>query len=243
MPEPLQRVSLTDMAVDALIQLIEERGLRENDALPSTADLAAELDVSRAVIREAIAELAGQGLLERRQGRETVITLPGARQLEHLLRLRFAIQGRDLDDIQAYREVAEVGAARLAARNATAADIEALEKRLAALRSVESDDELHEADIAFHREVARAGGNDMVLLTLDGITPILKQLRVAAWHGWKRSGKGIEPIVEAHAVVLERIRLRDEAGAAAAMLEHLQQAREGLDVEATRVATRRTGRR
>ncbi|MYS86574.1 FadR/GntR family transcriptional regulator [Embleya scabrispora] len=228
MPKPIQRQSLTDMAVDALIDLIEERGLSEGDALPATAELADELSVSRPVIREAIAELAGQGLLERRQGRETVVTLPGSRQLERLLRLRFAVTGTQLEDIQTYREVAEVGAARLAALKATDADIEAIQQKLDAIRAARSDEELHEADQAFHREVARAAGNGLLLLTIDGITPHLHQLRVEAWRGWTESGKGIGPIVEAHAVILDRIRRRDPEAAARAMREHLGQAREGL---------------
>ncbi|MFE7392215.1 FadR/GntR family transcriptional regulator [Streptomyces sp. NPDC057582] len=228
MPKPIQRQSLTDLAVDALIDLIEERGLSEGDTLPATADLAAELSVSRPVIREAIAELAGQGLLERRQGRETVITLPGPRQLERLLRLRFAVTGTQLEDIQAYREVAEVGAARLAALNATGADLEAIQQKLDAIRAAQSEEELHQADQAFHREVARAGGNGLLLLTIDGIAPHLHQLRVEAWRGWKESGGGIKSIVEAHAVILDRIRRRDPEAAAQAMREHLSQAREGL---------------
>ncbi|MFI1092467.1 FadR/GntR family transcriptional regulator [Streptomyces sp. NPDC020917] len=228
MPKPIQRQSLTDMAVDALIGLIEERNLSAGDALPATADLAAELSVSRPVIREAIAELAGQGLLERRQGRETVITMPGPRQLERLLRLRFAITGTQLEDIQDYRQVAEVGSAKLAAIRATESDIEAIRRRLEVLRSVESEEDLHEADQAFHREVARAAGNQLVLLTIDAITPLLHQLRVEAWRGWKESGMGIEPIIEAHAVILDRIIERDPDAAAQAMQDHLLQAGEGL---------------
>lgn len=224
----LQRVSLADMAVDALIRLIEERGLKENDALPATAELAEALDVSRTVVREAIAELAGQGLLQRRQGRETLVTLPDSTQLERLLRFRFAVQGADFASLQEYREVVEVGAARLAAERATPEDIDALRERLVALQSARTHDSRHEADQLFHRAIAIAAHNDMVLLTIDGITPLLFQLRQHAWSGWERSGRGVEPIVEAHATILERIEAHDVDGAARAMTEHLTQAREGL---------------
>ena len=231
MTRPLQRVSLADMAVDELIQLIEQRGLKENDALPSTAELAEALDVSRTVVREAIAELAGQGLLQRRQGRETVVTLPDSSQLERLLWLRFAVGGANFESLQEYREVIEVGAARLAAERATDDDIVRIEERLHAQSEASTDDALHEADQAFHREVARASHNDMVLLTIDAITPLLFQLRRHAWSGWTKSGKGIEPIVQAHALVLERIKEHDPEGAMAAMKDHLTQAAEGLRMQ------------
>lgn len=232
MTSPLQRVSLADMAVDELIKLIQDRQLKANDALPATAELAEALDVSRTVVREAIAELAGQGLLQRRQGRETVVTLPDAAQLERLLRLRFAVKGADFVSLQDYREVIEVGAARLAAERATDADIIVLTDRLEKLRAAaEQGDQLHLADQEFHREVARVSGNDMILLTIDGITPLLVQLREHAWAGWTKSGKGVSPIVEAHALILQKIAEHDVEGAAAAMHAHLTQTTEGLRYE------------
>ena len=216
------------MAVDELIQLIEQRGLKENEALPSTAELAEALDVSRTVVREAIAELAGQGLLQRRQGRETVVTMPDSSQLERFLRLRFVVRGADFDNLQEYREVIEVGAARLAAERATDDDVDKIAERLKTMRAASTDDALHETDQDFHREVARASHNDMVLLNIDAITPLLFQLRKRAWSGWTKSGRGVKPIVDAHAAILERIKEHDPEGAMAAMKEHLTQAAEGL---------------
>lgn len=224
----IQRVSLADMAVDELLRLIQDRKLRENDSLPPTAELAEVLDVSRTVVREAIAELAGQGLLLRRQGRETVITLPDAGQLERLLRLRFAVQGADFASLQEYREVMEVGAARLAASRRTSEDVEQLRLRLEELQQAQENDQLHQRDQAFHREIARMSGNDMVLLTLDGITPLLFQLRKHAWAGWTRAGGRLQEIIDAHAVVYEAIRDQDPERAAAAMQDHLTQAAQGL---------------
>jgi len=61
-------------------------------------------------VREAIAELAGQGLLRRRQGRETVIALPSAAQVERMLRLRATIRATDMEDLQEFREIIEVAA-------------------------------------------------------------------------------------------------------------------------------------
>lgn len=224
----LQRTSLAEAAVDALLDLIASRRLKVDDSLPSTADLADQLGVSRTVVREAIAELAGQGLLSRRQGRETVVALPDARQLERLLRLRFTVQGADYEHLQEYREIIEVGTARLAAVHADDEDLRALQSRLDDLRSATDAEALHLADQAFHREVARIARNDMALLMIDGITPLLVQLRRHAWAGWTQSGKGLEPIVEAHATILDAIRRHEPEAAARAMQDHLTQAREGL---------------
>lgn len=243
----LQRVSLVDQTIDALLELIRDRGLRENDSLPSTAELAASLDVSRPVVREAIAELSGQGLLSRRQGRETLIALPDSAQFERILRLRFAIRGQAMEDLQDFREVIEVAAARLAAERSTLPDLIELTSLHNAMKGAGSEDARHRIDQDFHREIARISGNDMLLLTLEGITPLMVDLRRRAWAGWAASGRGVEPLFQAHAEILERIRERDPKGAAEAMAAHLAQASEGLrSGHAGRPASaprpRRTGR-
>lgn len=225
MTGPLQRVSLVDMTVDALITLIEERNLRANDPLPSTAELAETLDVSRTVVREAIAELAGQGLVERRQGRETMITMPDARQLERLLRLRFAVGGADFETLQTFRRLIEVGAARLAAQQATDADVAGLRQHLEDLKSADLAD-LAAIDQAFHREVARICGNDLILLTVDGIAPMLRELRKKGRPGFLKSGGGVDWILSAHVEIVDRIAAHDAEGAMNAMRAHLLDAAE-----------------
>jgi DNA-binding GntR family transcriptional regulator len=68
----------------------------------------------------------------------------------------------------------------------------------------------------------------MLQLTLDGITPLLIELRRRAWAGWTRSGKGVTPLLDAHAAIFDRIAAHDIDGAGAAMHDHLLQAYEGL---------------
>lgn len=234
-----KRVSLVDQTTDSLLALIAERSLTEGDRLPSTGELAEALDVSRPVVREAIAELAGQGLLHRRQGRETVITLPSSGQVERMLRLRATVMASDLSDLQEFREIIEVAAARLAAERSTAADVAALERIHDTMLSAATVDDRHHHDQDFHSEIARIAGNDMLSLTLDGIAPVLFDLRRRAWAGWAASGHGVEPLIDAHAAILDAIRSRDGMGAASAMQLHLAQAREGLTVGAEPSGARR----
>ncbi|MCA0250709.1 MAG: FCD domain-containing protein [Actinobacteria bacterium] len=231
LPTP-QRLSLVDQTIEAVLALIVDRGLKADDFLPSTAELAETLQVSRPVVREAIAELAGQGLLRRRQGRETLIALPSGAQFEKLLRLRSALREMDLDDLQEYREIIEVAAARLAALRSTAADVEALAEIHRAMVAADHEDERHRVDQQFHTEIARIAGNEMLRLTLEGITPVMLDLRKRAWAGWAASGGGVEPVVAAHAQVLEAIRERDADAAGTAMVTHLAQARQGLAMSA-----------
>ena len=187
--------------------------------------------MSLPVVREAISGLGGLGLVERHQGRETVVSAPGTAHLERLLRQRVQHSDATDRDIQVYRELVEIGSARLAGENATAENIAALEVAMANLYAAQSDAELHEADVRFHAEIANATGNDLLILTLGAITPLLRRQRQRVWRGWVTSGGERAPIIEAHARILERIKAHDPEGAAEAMREHLSQPRWGLEVD------------
>lgn len=224
----VRRTTLVGATVDELINLIETRQLSAGDSLPSTSELAEQLDVSRTVVREAIAELAGQGLLIRRQGKDTEISFPDSDQFERMVRLRFALTGAQFDQLQEFRVTIEIGAARLAAERASVEDDIALKQRLDELAAVTDMSLLHEADQAFHREIARISRNDFILMSLEGISPLLIELRKLAWSGWIESGRNLEELIEAHAAILDAIVARDPDRAADAMARHLDQARLGL---------------
>jgi GntR family transcriptional regulator len=61
---------------DRIRQLIEADRLQPGDALPSEAELQSRFRVSRATVRQALAELERDGLIARRQGRGTFVAAP-----------------------------------------------------------------------------------------------------------------------------------------------------------------------
>ena len=73
----VKRESLADQVAEAIMALVVEQKLRPGDALPSSAQLAEQFGVSRTVVREATADLAGRGFVQRAQGREAVLSMPG----------------------------------------------------------------------------------------------------------------------------------------------------------------------
>ena len=229
MAPTIRRTSLQEQVTEALIELIEERGLRAGDQLPGSGELADMMNVSLPVVREAIAGLAAIGLLERHQGRETTVATPNATHLSRLFSLR--ILGSEIDDekLQQFREIVEVGNARLAARNRTDEELEALENALNALTSARTAEELHATDVAFHAAVARAADNDLCELTLNSLEPLLWRLRRRVWSGWVNAGGESTSIIDAHRTIFEAIRDGDEDAAAASMIGHLAQARVGLE--------------
>lgn len=224
----VHRRALSDQMIDAILELVVGEGLEVGQELPSARELAARFDVSIPIVREAVVSLAALGVLRRHQGKGSVLAAPEAAHIERILRLRIATSHISDETVQMFREVIEVGSARLAATSASREAVDALDSAMARLRASVGDAELYDADVAFHAAVARATRNDLLVLTLDALTPLLVRERERVWKGWVQRGGGRTAIIEAHADILECIRARDESGAAAAMVRHLAQARSGL---------------
>ena len=66
--------TLTDTAVDDIIQLILDRNMKQGDRLPNEYDLARQLGIGRSTLREAIRRLVSRNILQVRQGAGTFVS-------------------------------------------------------------------------------------------------------------------------------------------------------------------------
>jgi GntR family transcriptional regulator len=101
-------------AIEALYELVEDGVYRPRDLLPSEAELARQLGVSRSTVREAIGHLVRAGLVTRRQGVGTFVAERASERLtaglERLQSFRTLAQhaGFELQLVQ--REITTVAA-------------------------------------------------------------------------------------------------------------------------------------
>ena len=73
-PRPRPRSRLTDVVIDELTKRLDARQYRPGDKLPSEHALCAEFDVSRTVIREAVASMRLSGRLVSKAGIGVFVT-------------------------------------------------------------------------------------------------------------------------------------------------------------------------
>jgi GntR family transcriptional repressor for pyruvate dehydrogenase complex len=216
---------LTRAVVDRIAADIREGRLEPGARLPTEQEMIAALGVSRTVVREAIAALRAQGLVNTRQG-------VGAFVADGALRPPFRLESEGLRSITEVVHVmelrmgVEIEAAGLAAERAQPAHLEAMTAALEAIdRAIERDELGVMEDFGFHRAVADATGNPQFPRFLEFLGRYIiprQSVRVEA----PSVRDYLETIQAEHRAIFEAIRARSLGSARRAMRRHLLRSRD-----------------
>ena len=145
--------------VEALGDQIRDGRLAVGDKLPTEAEIMAEFEVSRTVVREALSKLQASSLVETRHGIGTFVLGPGEGSGFQILPEQF----ETLQDVIAVLELrigVETEASALAALRRTPENLARMRSALDAFAAAtEAGQDAVGPDFQFHLEVARATQN------------------------------------------------------------------------------------
>lgn len=216
-PSSPLHLSVSAVVAAHLEGLIASGRLVPGDRLPPEREIASQLGVSRASVREALRELTLRGLADRRPGRGTVLTDPGDRPRELLAEMSAAARRRE--EVVDLREACEPAIARNAAFRATSRDIDRMAAILAATDLDGDADKANEVDEKFHRELARSAQNPLLVSLIDLVQSWLHEYRLQTQA--ERAGR--EKSLNGHLEILQAVRDRDGERAADAMSRHIRE--------------------
>lgn len=178
---------------EAVQREIEEGRLKPGDRLPGEQRLADTFGVSRNAVREAIARLRSDGIVQSRQGIGAfVVRTTGSPvlRIEHDT-FNDPAQFRNVFELRA---ILEVRAAGLAARRGNPMQTRAITHALERMRGVERwADAGVDADLDFHRAVALATGNDYIA---KAVAFVSEHMRESIMATRRRPSARLEAIVE-----------------------------------------------
>ncbi|MEA4945323.1 MAG: FCD domain-containing protein [Propionicimonas sp.] len=205
---------------------ILEGGYRSGDQLPPERELAAQLNVGRSAVREAMRVLQTAGLITASTGRGggTRLTPAQGDALARIFRLHLAISGAGINDLTETRVALERASAATAARTGTARTRRELDAVLTGMRLADTVEAFNELDTAFHVLIARAGRNDLVAdLTVAIREAVREPIREASEHlsDWLDFRLRL---VDEHTGILRAIENGDPDQAAALMEAHIRSA-------------------
>lgn len=225
--------SLTDRITERIDTLISSQQLAPGSRLPAEREMARLLGVSRPALREAVKVLAARGRLVVRHGQGVFV---GSGDLDPL---RAALRGLEVDlaELYAMREVLEVPAARWAATRATPEEIDELAQALAVEEEARTDPidfaRLGKLDAEFHLLIVELADNRFLSRTLG----VLQEMLAAGMETTLTIPGRVGQSRRDHRAIFDAISRQDADGARAAVLTHIQGARDAA-VERVRLERR-----
>ncbi|GAB3501859.1 GntR family transcriptional regulator [Spirosoma knui] len=167
--------TLVDKTESDLLDYFNTHQLKAGDAIPKEVELAAQLGVSRTVVREAMLRLRSRGLIESRKKRGTVITNPDPLALLEKTMYPGILNDDTLRDIFELRIVLEIGMGDLLFERITQADIDEL-YAIVADEPINTQEMVFDAEqeIRFHGKLYDITGNDTLRRFQRMLLPVFK---------------------------------------------------------------------
>jgi GntR family transcriptional regulator, transcriptional repressor for pyruvate dehydrogenase complex len=229
---PVRQIAAHELVLDQIRTAILLGRFQPGEALPPERQLAEFLGVSRMTVREAVAVLAGEGILDVRRGRGGGLFVKSLEVDERASRESLRKSRDRLREVFDFRVAVESSCARLAAERRTATDLRSLRQLHRAMLEVKSkltdDDPEHTAefqrlDTQFHLSIAKAAKSAWLA---NAVTMARVEMFRPVGHFFKH----LEPNADfLHDKILEAITDRDGELASALMLEHIEGTRQVVD--------------
>lgn len=203
--------TLAQTAYEAVLARILDGSLAAGSQV-SEGRIASDLGLSRTPLREAIGRLEGEGLMQR-SGRSVTVR---------------PVSLRDYMEVLHMRRLLECEAAGMAATSIAPETVDALRKRVVAMRSTVSSAEHWELDDDLHDSIARATGSTLLTKTVADLR------RRTRMFGRDRIPGRFEGGRVEHLRILDALAARDRDEAMEAMAEHLENAKNAILAELQR---------
>lgn len=215
--------NLTQETTEALRAKIASGPMKAGDRLPTEKELEAEFGVSRTVIREAVAVLKADGLVEPRRGAGIFVRDPeGSRRKSPLTFVPGDVH--EALDLLELRMAVEIEAAGLAAtRRSLSQDARIRECQAQFERDIDAGASAVDRDAAFHLAIAQGTNNSLFTSFLEslGRNAIPRSALSDEDRARLIDRSYLERVNKEHRAIVDAISAGDADGARVAMREHL----------------------
>ena len=216
--QSIERQNISEMVFEQIKEMISSGEWKPGDKIPAETELAETMGVSRVSIRAALQKLSGLGLIERKQGRGTIVCdLSNGQQINGLVPM-LVLMPPTIMAMHEYRMILECGAAELAALRSDDSTIQRLEENLAVMERMNAaDEDCAVVDVEFHNIIAEATQNPLIIKTQQ----VMRDSFLECMRTYKRL-TDVRSGYYYHRNLIEALRNRDAFGARKTMEEHLK---------------------
>ncbi|MBW2077943.1 MAG: TAXI family TRAP transporter solute-binding subunit [Deltaproteobacteria bacterium] len=216
----IKRKNFADEIAEILQRKIFEMNLKEGDRLPSHEELAQDLGVSKASLREGLQKLSTMGVIDLKQGLGTIVATPQISNYLKILSPRLITKGSTLTELFEGRKCIESTTVSNAAMKADERDIRNLRGLLSEMEKALQDEDTEtflRRDVEFHNCIAQAGKNEV----LEEILNVINELLLFHENLTQRMPGGIKKAYDFHKRIFNAIKEKNAPLARQIMEEHI----------------------
>jgi DNA-binding FadR family transcriptional regulator len=220
----LSRETLAEQAARNLMAFIEAQDLKPGKLLPPETKLAADLGVSRPIIREALKSLEGKGVIEVVSGKGAVVKALDSQSLQLFFERAMQIESEAIIDLMELRRGIEVQSAMLAAQRRTPDEVAQLAEIVTGMRrNLRDPDAYVKLDVAFHRLIASMTRNAMIHRLVGAIREAINDTIHESMLR-PQTDEQLERVQTGHEAILASLEQGDPEEAGRAMATHFAEA-------------------
>jgi GntR family transcriptional regulator, transcriptional repressor for pyruvate dehydrogenase complex len=221
---PLEDGNKVEQLITVLQDRIIDGDLKPGTPLPAERSLAAQLNVSRFSLREALRVAQAKGLIEITRGRAPRVAQVSSAAVADLMGIHLRRSENIFLELVEARQALECNIARFAALRAEPSHIDAMRQAVEDLKNNQNNLAICiEKDIAFHNILIKASGNRVFEIMLSPLATALRKSRKKTMQVF-----GAKRAISGHEEILAAIAAKDAEKAGDAMHRHLMTAEEEL---------------
>jgi len=222
----LSRTNLSQQVADHLEEVIlSSPTSRVSEKLPSEMNLAKQYNVSRPIIREAMKLLQERGLITLKNGSGAYITRPETDTVLNAVSRIMQVDNISAEELTQMRGILELSSVDLAVQHITAEQLQEMREILTAFADATLPLKKRVSlDEAFHIAIAKAGGNNLMVMFITVLTSLLRDYMGKGIL----VGGGIEDAIKRHHEIFLALEKRDPKAAHQAMVDHLKVSSENV---------------
>lgn len=220
MMKPTETSTSCGIVVDYIIDQIAHKKLSVGSKIPPERVLSAQLNVSRATVREAIKVLNYMGFVDSTQGSGNYITDAYDCTVANIIRVMYLRGDVDFYNFTIFRQMLELQSFDLALDAATPAQAAEM-KQVVDLLDVCSDDNLiFNLDNRFHALLAEASHNPLIIINFHALSRVIDEYMSDTYYGTVSKKNGFKQLQTYHHMIIDALIDKDRAKGHQAIIDH-----------------------
>lgn len=218
----IENKKISQKVIEQIQNMIMDGRLKAGDQLPPERQLTEQFQIGRPALREALKALEVLGLVECRHGLGNFIVDKVEDNFYKPLSLSFKLSGGDSQEILELRYLLETFAVRIAAKQASEEDVQALRELLQRMMDAPTHQEKSKYDKAIHYQIVSLCKNSLISHTYENVSYLLESfISQTVDLSYYSEGDSVESIYEEHKNIINAIAAHHEELAVSYMNIHL----------------------